>query len=630
MEKETKQERQPPKNWQEYFSFGETSRVFRWVWRDLIGKDSRKWARKMCLFLILATIIASITPVFVAKIFDSFESSVSLNQKEVWIFLFWFLIFSIIEKFFNFLQSKAREWQLGLNQGTLDQRITELFFEKSPGQHINEKSILNSANLEKGRARVINLQNMLLFDGIPATFTLFASLIFLLFFWPVAGIGMIIVASLHLLWTLYLNRQVLEKCEPIERGFRRLNRYRHERWEKVIKVKTVGSEERELDYMQKTFDEVMSRDRIFWFWFLRHVTFRDIMNIFGAVCIFGYGLYLVMYEGMSFGMLYPLFIWTMRVRDNLWRLGSIEHQINWNMPAIKHMMEALTMSPDMSDTPGSITLKKEPVQIEFRNVSHSYKKKNFEGVVRETNDAIKNISFKLGVGEKIGLVGASGSGKSTIAKLLLRYMDPTEGQILVNGIPLTEVKRNSWMEVIGHIPQRPEIFDGTIKYNLLYSLSGGDPVAEEELKKTVDMLQIDFADGIDGLETKVGYDGIELSGGQNQRLAAGSAIMSKPNFLVVDEASSSLDSTTEKAFQAGLDLILSGNQSALIIAHRLSTLKNCDRIIVLRSKNDPKNEIFGTQIDAEGRTFAELYEKSEIFRQLAEDQDLKIENKLVV
>ncbi len=616
-------QRKMPVTWREYFSFGDTSRVFRWIWTELIGSESKRWALKMIIALILATILASITPIFVAQIFNNLPSGNAGSIQQVWIGLLGLLVLSILEKCLNWMQSAAREWQLGLNHGTLDHRMTSLFLEKSPSQHIQEKSRLNSASLEKGRSRVLNLQGMLLFEGIPAVVTLLASLLFLWMYWPVAGFGMTGVLFFHLLWTLYLNRKVLLVCDPIERDLRRLNRYRADRLDKVIRVKTVGTESRELAYMRDWFDRVISLDRKFWLWFIRQATARDIMNIVGSILIFGYGIYQVFYHGMSYGMLYPLFVWTMRVRDNIWRLGSVEHQINWNMPPIKHLMEALIIEPDTIDHPNAIVLPKKPVHIEFNQVSHSYEKKDASGALRENIDAVVNINFTIEPGEKMALIGPSGSGKSTIAKLLLRYMDPTSGSILVDGIPLSHIKRNSWMNIVGHIPQKPETFDGSIEYNMLYAVDG-QRVPDEELKMTVEMLQINFADGIDGLSAKVGYDGIELSGGQNQRLAAAAAIMNKPPLLVIDEASSSLDSTTEKAFQLGLDTILAGNQSALIIAHRFSTLKNCNKIVVLRDKHDPKNKIFGTQIDAVGNSFEELYEKSEIFRQLADDQDFRI------
>ncbi|HXU47612.1 MAG TPA: ATP-binding cassette domain-containing protein, partial [Candidatus Binatia bacterium] len=234
---------------------------------------------------------------------------------------------------------------------------------------------------------------------------------------------------------------------------------------------------------------------------------------------------------------------------------------------------------------------------------------------------LRNVSFTIEPGEKCALIGPSGAGKTTIMRLLMRYMDPTSGAILIDGHDLREVRLSSWLNLIAYVPQQAQVFDGTIRDNLLYRFTD-EPVnvPDEELWSIMRKLKIDFGDRLTaGLDTRVGRHGIELSGGEQQRLMIGAAAMRKPMFMVVDEATASLDATTEKAVQKGLEELLGGHMGALIITHRLSTVRRlCTKFLVLRdSEGLAPGE---SQLEACAGSFEELYELSPTFRMLADDQ----------
>ena len=211
-------------------------------------------------------------------------------------------------------------------------------------------------------------------------------------------------------------------------------------------------------------------------------------------------------------------------------------------------------------------------------------------------------------------------------RLLLRYADPDAGCIHVNGYKLNEVNLESWMRLVGYIPQHPQVFDGTIRYNLTYGLTEQErqKITDDELWRIMKLLQIDFGARLtDGLDTLVGRNGIKLSGGQAQRLMIGAAAIKRPLFMVIDEATSSLDSTTEKLVHDGLVQVLSGNVSALVIAHRLSTVRDlCDKFVVLRESTCLTGN--DSQVEATASTFEELYRISPTFRRLADDQGINI------
>jgi len=271
--------------------------------------------------------------------------------------------------------------------------------------------------------------------------------------------------------------------------------------------------------------------------------------------------------------------------------------------------------------------------VEVRNVSYAYaaEKRDLPGLAvarigsKLGTPILRNVSLTIEPGEKAALIGPSGAGKTTIMRLLMRYMDPTSGTILVDGHDLRDIRLSSWLNLIAYVPQQAQVFDGTVRDNLLYRFTD-EPITvpDRELWAIMRKLKIDFGDRLtDGLDTRVGRHGIELSGGEQQRLMIGAAAMRKPVFMVVDEATASLDATTEKAVQRGLEEVLGNYISALIITHRLSTVRRlCSKFFVLR---DSEGLAAGeSQLEAAASTFEELYEISPTFRMLADDQGVVI------
>jgi ABC-type multidrug transport system fused ATPase/permease subunit len=212
-------------------------------------------------------------------------------------------------------------------------------------------------------------------------------------------------------------------------------------------------------------------------------------------------------------------------------------------------------------------------EIEFKNVSFNYP-------TRPEFEVLKSISFQVKSGETIALVGSSGSGKSTIASLILRFYDPQGGEIIIDGrnsrdIPLTELRRQ-----IAIVPQDVILFAGTIRDNILY---GNPACSEAEVEEAARKANAyDFIESFpDKFNTLVGERGIQLSGGQRQRIAIARAVLKNPSILILDEATSSLDSESEKLVQEALDKLMVGRTS-VVIAHRLATIRNADRIVVLQ------------------------------------------------
>ncbi len=207
--------------------------------------------------------------------------------------------------------------------------------------------------------------------------------------------------------------------------------------------------------------------------------------------------------------------------------------------------------------------------ISFKNVSFKY----------EDEFVLKNISFELEKGKTIALVGMSGGGKSTIADLVPRFYDPTDGEITIDGIDLRKCTLNSVREKMGIVTQESILFNDTILSNIAFGIES--PLEEDVIKAAKIANAHDFImDTPNGYQTVIGEDGAKLSGGQRQRLSIARAVMKNPDILILDEATSALDSHSERQVQEAITNLMS-HRTSLVIAHRLSTIQHADEILVI-------------------------------------------------
>jgi ABC-type transport system involved in Fe-S cluster assembly fused permease/ATPase subunit len=252
------------------------------------------------------------------------------------------------------------------------------------------------------------------------------------------------------------------------------------------------------------------------------------------------------------------------------RLGQLYRAIKQSLVDLEQLLALLDERPEVTDRPGAAPLRPGPGAIKFEHVSFHY------GTGRGT---LEDVSFEVAPGRKLAIVGPTGAGKSSIARLLFRFYDPSGGRILIDGEDIGQLTQASVRSAIGVVPQDAVLFNDTIGENIAIARPDARPAeidaaaAAAALKPFIDALP-------DGYATLVGERGLKLSGGEKQRIAIARAILKRPRILIFDEATSALDSATEQAVQANLAAI-SKDTTTIVIAHRLSTIVAADEILVL-------------------------------------------------
>lgn len=268
-----------------------------------------------------------------------------------------------------------------------------------------------------------------------------------------------------------------------------------------------------------------------------------------------------------------LLAYLQRIGSQLFVLSDIINGYDQAFLDAAPMTEMLGVQNQVSDDPQATTLTLSSPTVAFENVQYRYSDGN--------EDVLRGVSFAIPAGQKVGMVGHSGAGKSTITQLLLRFSDVTGGAITIDGRDIRSVTQESLRENIAYVPQEPMLFHRTLRENIAY---GKPDATDSEVREAARQANaLEFIEALEhGLDTTVGERGVKLSGGQRQRIAIARAILKDAPILVLDEATSALDSESEKMIQNALETLMK-NRTSIVIAHRLSTIAKLDRIIVLES-----------------------------------------------
>lgn len=366
------------------------------------------------------------------------------------------------------------------------------------------------------------------------------------------------------------DKQVHPAFRNIRRSFGKLNTRVQENISGMNTVKSLSREDFEIGRFSESNDNYRQKYLFTSGLWAKYFPVMEFIGNVSAVVLLAFGGFFVINGSMTTGQLMAFFSLVWFIMGPLMNLGFIINQFSQAKASGERLLEILEAHEDVEEKPDAIDAGIQG-HVTFKDVTLTY--------IEEDDEALKRVSFDAPPGKTIGLIGATGSGKTSITQLLTRFYEPEEGEVLIDGRPASDYKLKSLRSQIGFVLQEPFLFSTTIKENISYGTPG---VREEDIVAAAKMAQAhDFIMELPkGYDTLLGERGMGLSGGQKQRIAIARAICIDPSILVLDDATSAVDMQTEHKIQKALREVMK-NRTSFIIAHRISSLKHADEILVL-------------------------------------------------
>lgn len=547
--------------------------------KDIVRIITYSWTLKRyylwsTVFVVITSLLAQATPFFLKFLVDGLDRNVHPQLPApsyfVWI-LVAILVVSVITTVLSNIQGYIGD-RLGSKLNTfLSQRYYDHILRLPLSYYDNELAGKITSRLERSITTISNLMNAFANNFVGFFLTAAITLgILAVYAWPVAVL-------LGLLFPLYIWLTTLSSrhWQAKQQGINQdtdINQGRFvESISQVRAVKSFVTEVTESHFFagqRRKIEDQTAKQSVEWHWY-------DVARRIGLnVIFFGIYAYIVYetYRGRySLGDLTLLIQLVTQAQFPLFASSFIIDNIQRASAGSKDFFEVMALEPAITDQPAARPLAVKHGLIEYHDVDFAY---------NEGQPVLSGISFSVRPGAKLALVGESGEGKTTITNLLLRFYEPTAGSITIDGQLIGDVTQASLRKAIGVVFQEPALFSGTVRENITY---GSPRATKEQINAAMKAANAEaFINKLPhGLDTQIGERGVKLSGGQKQRLAIARAILKDAPILVLDEATSSLDSKAEHEVQQALEILMRG-RTTIIIAHRLSTIASVDYIVGIR------------------------------------------------
>jgi ABC-type multidrug transport system fused ATPase/permease subunit len=323
----------------------------------------------------------------------------------------------------------------------------------------------------------------------------------------------------------------------------------------------------------------------------------DFISSVATAVVLGYGSYLLFNHEMTIGVLIAFLAYLTNFFDPVQQLSQLYNTFLSAVAALDKITDLLDEEPDVRDAAAAVELTRVEGRVAFDDVRFAYGR---------GPEVLHGIDLEVQAGTTVALVGHTGAGKSTIAKLLARFYDPTDGAITMDGVDLRTVSQASLRRQLGIVPQEGFLFAGTVAENLAF---GRPEATREEIVSAARAVGADeFIEQLeDGYDTQLGERGSRLSLGQRQLVAFARALLADPRILILDEATSSVDTETERQIQEALDRLIAG-RTVFAIAHRLSTLRRASRLFVIEKGRLAESGTHQELLAVDGGIYKRLYE----------------------
>lgn len=409
-------------------------------------------------------------------------------------------------------------------------------------------------------------------DLLICTISMLGTIFMMLYLNPYLGsiIGaMLIIKAVH---SVFVNRKMKRAFRRSREKSGEVSAQAEEALSGIRLVKAFANEQLELErFMRKSNELLRVRTESFAIlsYFSGTITFfTNATNLVVLVC----GGMMVANDQLALSDFVAFFLYVNIFMKPVFRLLMFTEMYQRGMAGYHRFNEMMQHKVEIDDAPDAIATGEIKGRITFENVTFGY---------LQDKPVLKHFDLDIAPGEKVAFVGATGAGKTTLASLLLRFYEPTQGRVLLDGVDIRKYKQSYLRNHVGLVQQDVFLFSDSVNFNIAY---GKIKASEQEIEQAAKLAAADdFISALpEGYETKVGERGVKLSGGQKQRIAIARAFLKNPPVMVFDEATSALDTKTEKQIQKSLDK-LAESRTTLIIAHRLSTIINADRIVVLHN-----------------------------------------------
>lgn len=573
------------------------------AWRVLLLLRQKRTTTIALLLLILVTSSLDIAVPFLTQhLIDNIVQSVRSARQFALNGLFLSLAAIFVSVATTRVLRSVYNYRLFQTMAGLEDQVKSAAFENylqcDTALHTTSSSGEIIGALDRGATAIFVILYEILGQNLVPPLIIFAGVFTsLLFKSPLIAFAVFLPLPLYLLIVGRFSESLQKMEQVVSRGFELVSKECYDIAGNVATVKKFSQERSEASLQRRLLAKARAPQ------FLAERNWAAIENIqtliatLGRVTVIGLGGYFVLHSRCTVGE-YVLYI---ALQDMLFgpmaALAILLPKLRRNMARAERLFDVLDLKPSLTDAHDAAKLAPLCGEIEFRNVSFHYP--------HAENWTLSDVNFRVPAGSTVALIGRSGAGKSTLINLLMRCYDPQRGAILIDGVDIRAASQESLRHQIATVPQEVDLFSRTIAENIAYG--SPDATCEEVVRAAGLALAHDFIERADhGYETLAGERGLRLSGGERQRIGIARAILRNPRILVLDEATSHLDTESEHLIQRALETI-SKDRTCFVIAHRLSTVRHADLVVVFANGG----------IEAVG-THAELWHHSPTYRRLHE------------